>query len=191
MIILPEKKIRIVTPPHTASGNLHKTLCVGKIGAIWFEAEHIPDNPGDHHVIKCSRQQWENYGVVLVVRHPLDRLIGLYKHLRFHWSVELSNSIPHCKSFDEFVGVVGSDLNIISWFYRYTICRLIGNQKIDYLVRFENLEVELSDILKENISLLPAYPTKHDDWRLYYNEKTLHVAKKWAKDDLERFGYEC
>jgi hypothetical protein len=35
MILLQKQKLVIVTPPHTGSGALHKTLCTPEIGGIW------------------------------------------------------------------------------------------------------------------------------------------------------------
>tara|TARA_R110000744_G_scaffold63453_1_gene130580 strand:- start:4466 stop:5023 length:558 start_codon:yes stop_codon:yes gene_type:complete len=98
MILLQKQKLVIVTPPHTGSGALHKTLCTPEIGGIWVNGIN-PDGGIDHHY-GAIHDGWlqDGFEVITVIREPYARQYGIYKH--YIWWLELQDltvDIPYEK----------------------------------------------------------------------------------------------
>jgi len=195
MIVLEGRKLAIITPPHTASQNVQRALrwmCADPdLRAAWVMGP-TPDGVSyDHHVVDL-RNVWleEGYTTALVVRHPLDRLVGLWKHWLHYWEKSHAGKESILQSFPRFVQAVADDDEVrLSWLFRYTIARLVGDRQIDRLIRFENLGADLAALLDVPVVLPPAYESAHADWRSYYDSAALSLAIDWARDDIERYGY--
>lgn len=187
MIVIPDKQIVIITPPHTASGNIHRSLCSPEFGGLWVNSpnpEGIPDQHG--HGLSAA---WYGFRQVLVVRNPLDRLVGLFLH--HEWASEHN---PHLLTrpgltWVEFVeAVVTDDTTKLNWMFRWTITRLIEfAYRIDRVVRFESLQADLASHLGSTINIAPPY---HDanplaDW--FADPHIAEVANHWAYPDFRRF----
>lgn len=185
MIVLEEKRIVILTPPHTASGNLHRALCSPEVGGVWAVGLTPDGAVYDHHTIHVSAG-WCDFTVALVVRNPLDRLIGLHEH--------------HCRAGEkhgwqalpwwEFVARVLARDSALSWFYRSTISELIGPQRIDHVLRFESLTPDLTALLGRYVEL-PAGETEGHERSEYYRQLGVcRMAEWWGREDAARFGYQ-
>ena len=60
MIVFEDRKLVIITPPHTASGNLHRACC--KLGA-YHVLGPTPDGAGyDHHCATIG-EGWKDYQI--------------------------------------------------------------------------------------------------------------------------------
>jgi len=190
MIYFPERRIAIITPPHTASGSLHKTLCRHPFDGIWV---HGPDpyiGAIDHHYAGVQNS-WVTEGVktYLVVRNPYDRMIGLYLHYS-HWVNEIPDRtlVSWDDNFLEFAST--TDLH---WIFSKTISQIIKDYdaKYDEIIRYENIEEEVSKILGENVVL----PEKYHDFNIleeWYGSADIlgYINENWAIEDCEEFGYE-
>jgi hypothetical protein len=75
LIVLEEKDLVIITPPHTASRHLHKALCGPPHNGRWICGPN-PAGTWDHHVVVVP-SEWQDLRRVLVVRNPMTRLVGL------------------------------------------------------------------------------------------------------------------
>lgn len=195
MILLPEQKKVIITPPHTGSGNLHLALCNERHGGRWVIGPCVlsQGNDYDHHV-SVVPNGCEDYTVALVVRHPLSRLIGLWQHGRGwydehgpQWWCQRFGALP------DFVEAVARQADGLSWFYRATICDLLQGQRVDELIRFESLADDVANFLGRAVDLRPAYLGGNRPWQGYFavRPRLLYdTAKRWAAKDAERWGYE-
>lgn len=183
MIVLEDRELVVMTPPHTASGNLHRALCAPSMGGFWAIGQ-TPDGKGyDHHVTQVS-EGWRDFRVAVVVRHPLDRLIGLYEH--HQESAKLNGWQPI--AWWEFVAIVLSRHPDLSWFYRTTISELIGDQVPDVILRYESLAADLEQLFGNVV--LPSGWTEQRDWSAYYAQiGPCCQAEWWGRSDMERFGY--
>lgn len=192
MIALESKRLVIVTPPHTASGNLNRALCAPDWRGYRIDGA-TPTDPDvvSHHYAKIPTGFVSmRYRVALVVRHPLDRLIGLHRHAMYAVRVEGCETFPeNVEDFATFVRLVAADDNRLEWLYRWTIDRLVGPLKPDVLIRFETLQQDINMLLGGNVEMDGPHETAHDDWRTLHDPGTLAVATEWARPDLERFGY--
>ena len=190
MIAFPERELAIITPPHTASGNLHKVLC----GPLWNGTRVIgpcPDRDTWDHHLSCVEAGWMHFTVALVVRHPLSRLVGLWRHWVYHQD-KLEVQTPEC-AFHKFVAAVAAnDWHRLPYWCRFTISDLVARQRIDKLIRFELLADDLGGLLGEPVAL-PASEQHTASWQAKYAEydqKMLRLAEQWAAPDMERFGYD-
>lgn len=164
MIILPNKKLCIITPPHTASRHLHNALCKPEIGGIYCIGPN-PEGVSDHHYTqRCS--EYYDFKRVLIVRNPLDRAIGLFLH--YQWACENQPHTVEIKglSWLQFTTAMLNDDNALSWLYRYTISRLVRNESFDLIIKYENLILDISALLGFEIDMEPAYHPPHvrDEW---------------------------
>lgn len=185
MIVLEDRELVILTPPHTASGNLHRALCGSEFGGHWAIGP-TPDGSGhDHHIMKLA-EGWKDFRVALVVRHPLDRMIGLYEHHQKLSEDNGWNLIPWWL----FVAQALSKHADISWFYRTTICELIGDTQPDCVLRYESLSFDLENILGQSVPMLSGW-TDARVWESFYAQVgPCCQVEWWAACDMERWGYE-
>ena len=127
MIVFRKIKTLMVTPPHTASGNLVRGFCPP---AKCIEGPN-PDGLIDHHF--CRIDRYLDYRKVLVVRHPYTRFVGLYQHYVDSFC-KPANIFP--LDFNSYTEWILEDHPDISWMYKYTITDLINYYlKTDYSAR--------------------------------------------------------
>lgn len=184
MIVLEDRKLVILTPPHTASGNLHRALCSSQFGGMWAIGP-TPDGSGyDHHVTRIA-EGWRDFKVALVVRHPLDRLIGLYEH--HQEATRLGGWQPI--EWWMFVAMALEQHRDLSWFYRTTINDLIGTTNVDHVLRYESLDVDLIKLLGEPVPLSPGWVDARN-WSAFHAQiGVCCMAEWWGRNDMERFHY--
>jgi hypothetical protein len=67
---------------------------------------------------------------------------------------------------------------------------IYGDIQVDYIVKFENLEKDLSKILKTKVKLPHLNEGKKDNWKSYYESQDLaDIVYDLYKDDFEKLGY--
>lgn len=184
MIVFEDRKLIIITPPHTASGNLHRACC--RLGA-YHVLGPTPDGAGyDHHCATIG-EGWKGFRIACVVRHPLDRLIGLYEH---HQHIAaMSNWEP--VAWWQFVRMVLQQDSGLSWFYRTTIAELLRSHRCERHtpIKFESLQQELADKLGLDIELPPGW-TADRDWSAYRSQVNVCLmVEEWAAEDMTLGGY--
>ena len=184
MIVLEDRKIVILTPPHTASGNLHRALCGTEFNGRWAIGP-TPDAKGyDHHVTQVA-EGWREFTVALVVRHPLDRLIGLYEH--HQEEARIHNWQPI--SWWQFVAMSMEGNQDLSWFYRTTIHQLVGDTRIDCVLKYETIVEDIAGLIGKPVLLSPGW-VEERDWSSFYAQIGICcIAEWWGRDDMLRFGY--
>jgi hypothetical protein len=189
MILLPDKRTLIITPPKTASRSLGRALC----GRGPYEGQLVigPSMDGrvDHHtaVIPAGK---DGYRILASVRHPLDRLVSLWCHL-------VDEDKRHGRAtmaFYVFAAHIGRrDLGTIAGdpFFGWNLCDHLKGLAELRLVKYEQLEGDLA-AAELPIPPLPwlGRTSGRDEWPNYYDAATLACVEPWARPDCERFGYE-
>lgn len=154
MIVFPEKQKLIITPPHTASGNMHNSLCVNEYGGKWVIHENYA-GLYDQHGAQIATG-WDGYQIACVWRDPKDRLIGLWNH--YIWGYE--HGFEQKRTFREFIQQIVNDKGY--WMYRWTIARLLQKvRRVHKWIMFDNLEADVSEFVEQPWSCPSAYPRYH------------------------------
>ena len=185
MIYLKEQNITIITPPHTASGNMHKTLCSELYGGEWINGEcpfhHEKYNANHHYAVPV-----EGSKVYYVVRNPYTRLVGLFLH--YEWAQENIKTHLDYLCWEEFVI---NQKELANWMYRASLTEFITKANLnDYsILRYENIEADVSEAIGKKVELLPAYhdPIEISEW--YYDADILALAREWGREDCVRYDY--
>ena len=181
MIVFETKRLIIITPPHTASGMLHRVSHA--MGALCVVGP-TPDGYGfDQHF--CGRCVcWEDFRRVVVWRNPCHRLTGLYFHHQW-WA---ANQGWDPISLEQFVRhVVTDDSEALSWFYRYNQSRWLGAGTVDDVIRYENLQNDFGRVIEASVRL-PARPIEHPPHEHVWNDRLQDLAINWISED-ERFAF--
>lgn len=178
MIVFPEIKTLIITPPHTASGNLHRAFARK---GVWVEGPG-PDGYCDHHFYS-THPQYFGYRKILVVRHPYTRFIGLYRHHLYYCETEGIASY----GFEEYLKrVLENDLSL-SWMLRFTIVDLISyhlKKEVDASFLKEEFEIwKFEDLPKLPLGLPEV--EMNSRWTNYPDYGHEEEINEWGKKDLE------
>ncbi|MES9899564.1 MAG: sulfotransferase family protein [Sedimenticola sp.] len=137
------------------------------------------------------------------VRHPLDRLVSSYHHLK-KGGWKTGHDVDFFKShgdvtsqgFSEFVRWLSRENNcyehVVLIPQHEFIC--LGNHiMVDYLGRFESLEKDFSYISNQ-LSISQELPksnvTKHRRYSEYYDDDLIENCKNIYRRDFEIFGYD-
>lgn len=189
MIVFPDRQLLIMTPPHTASANLHLALCSPELGGIWVNGP-TPDNSDifDHHTTRCHCD-WSEFRRAIVIRHPFSRAVGLWFHL-----VEWNRAHGYgCSDFAQFAQWLAEDNTVhLSWMYRCTLTRWLGGLDSDdcYWLAYETLAEDLERLLETPVILKPGHRKMRGTWDRYVAaDHVVELLTRWASEDLRVFGY--
>lgn len=183
MIVLQQQRAVIVTPPRTASVSLHVALC-GSNAPLWVVGPLRPQSLHSAHETPCVPHQFAAFRVFVVCRHPLARLVSMWRH------VQETNWQPDCRlSFADFVRRAAAHPDDCYPAWHQTIGDITRGLEIAGELRFERLKDELLEKLGLTIALPHLNRTQHGPWRDYYDADTLAIATEWASGDMERFKY--
>jgi hypothetical protein len=179
----------IITTPRTAGRNICTALCRDAywvIGPDPFDEESI-----NHHCTKIHKG-WHRRGIVdealkiyIICRDPYTRLVGLFLH--YEWAQDKGLAEKYI-CWEEFV----YNKDKLNWMFNKTIAEFIKASGLeDYkIIRYENLEENLSKILGYEVSLPSKYHELINFKEWYHDPKLLkYVNDNWAKEDCELFGY--
>jgi hypothetical protein len=114
-------------------------------------------------------------------RNPWDRAIsGYFSASKSFDKKRFINNLPHYTA----------NQSCADYFY----VKKYNKLKLDYVVRFENLQEDF-DVICDKIGTprqkLPhANKSKHKHYTEYYDDETRQIVSKLYKKDIEHFGYE-
>ena len=186
MIISHPHQLVIITPPHTGSRSLNRSL-TEQISDTFACYGRTPDGPIDHHTTDVP-SGIDEYLRYVVVRHPLDRLVGLWFHLVW-WNTSHGDGIGRFRDFVQ--QVVNDDKRHLSIMYRYSVSDWVGDTKIAGVIHFESLAEELNGLFGVPISLYKTdttRPQKH--WAEFFDDAMIETCRKWAERDMVLGGYQ-
>ena len=147
-----------------------------------------------NHQLPCRRfnkEEWENNTYLLVVRHPIDRLVSaFYFHTGDFYQGGYMKLFPNLKSITslyEYFKYFSAIENTITPQYNYTF--LPSSEKsIDMILKFENLEEDLSKFLNIN-SGVPKKNTSPRAKKPTLTKKELEIILSYYNEDFKMFNY--
>lgn len=131
MIILPEHRLNLVTPPKCGSTSLHEALCRNpELRGIFVLGPSGDSGKFNRTICKhtiYAPMEYHNHDYVVVVRHPRDRFISLYYHyLRWHKNDQIS--------FEVYASRWRANVFKGEWFYHFTIAMLIAELHTNFRI---------------------------------------------------------
>lgn len=189
MIYLQDKHAVIFTPPHTASGNLHRFFCSPEVKGIWVNGPDPVTKVIDHHYaginIGWNHKANNQLKKILVVRNPYDRFIGLFLHFNYFRKKFLNKTdsitfMQFCKNRPG------------HWIYHRSIINHmnIHKTKFNHVVHYEHLEQELEQCLNMKVKLNDRYHEPNIVSDYFCNNNMLQLTKGIIKPDIKHFKYE-
>lgn len=178
MIVLPKHELVIITPPHTASGNLHWCLCSPEWGGYWVVGPNR-DGGMDHHFAQMIGG-WKHFRSVLIIRHPLNRLTGLYLH--YKWDKKRKNK-PYV-GWNDFVLAAYKKSHItLGCYIFYTTIEELIDFNPDIIIRYNSIEYDLTMLLGSTVKLKEKYHPTVNMKEYYKDDRIIELAIKWGLND--------
>jgi hypothetical protein len=178
--------------PKTAGISITKALYNKEVGHLplrYYEKRHA-------HTI-------ENLIKFTVVRNPWDRIYSAYHFLKAGGMAEypddkifFDKNISSYENFDHFVREWLTKKNAYSYIHFYPQLYFIETRKIklDYILRFENINIELPSIMSNHgihIELKKLNTSlKNQEYQSAYSQKSKDIVYKTYKKDIMLFKYE-
>lgn len=151
-----------------------------------------------------SEDKYKEYFKFATVRNPWDWVISHFSYIKMkksYWHSD-DNSTKYGKhpdydfvknlNFKQFLKAL-QDKKIKS-FYVNTPQSYWLDKDIDYIIRFENLQKDFSNVCKNigipNIVLPHENKSSRREYADYYDDEAIEIIKKIYWKDIERFNYE-
>lgn len=190
MIDLPDRRIGILTPPKCATHSLHAVFSAPP----WRGHTIVGPTIADRRLLDRHVRTWPNeldgHRKLVVVRHPLDRLVSLFLHFVRFEAAE-GRGTPSFNNFCRWV--VGPDRPpgfAPQLLYQWNLCQWLEGVAYDGVLKVESLA---EDLRGEGLAVesLPRENTsfRSRPWRAFYCAELLDLVRPWATPDCEQFGY--
>lgn len=125
-----------------------------------------------------------------VVRNPWDWNVSMYKYMLKNTKHFQHEWVKGFRDFDEYIRV---RCNGEMFQQKNFLFSNDGEQLVDYILRFENLDDDFQHICRhlEIEAKLPHLNISNKTpYREYYTDETRDAVSKTFKEDIELFGYE-
>lgn len=126
-----------------------------------------------------------------IIRNPFERTVSAFHYLQRYGFVEFSKNIE----FKQFVKTIFKEKGVeINFHFHEMIDRLVldGELLVDFVARLENIEEDWRFIAsKINVvdKLQKKNVTKHEDYRVYYDDESIEIVSNIYSRDIEYFKY--
>lgn len=175
-------KLIFIHIPRTGGSSIEKAL----VGKDWFNIESHTKHISASIAKRKYSDVWDEYTTFTVVRNPWDRLVSMRTT---GWWDKISNA-PASGSFYKFIENI-----TLCPHERYDSNLYVDmlDIELDYIIKFENLQAEFSNMLSDlniqNIKLPHVYKYNHKPFRQCYDQATRDLVSDIYKADIEKFGY--
>ena len=149
----------------------------------------------------------KDYRKFAIVRNPYERMVSMYAYLNgfltgkdllntYQWdnkseSYKIAETMKlNVDGFKEFVKDPTGEGWGDAWRLRLLNKQCYWVDKTVTILKYENLEDELSEFFGEKIDLQIINKTIHDDFSVYYDEESLDIVYNRYKEDFKRFNYD-
>lgn len=142
---------------------------------------------------------WNSYFKFCFVRNPWDRIVSHYFSSTQGDVHGRTYEFARGMSFDQFIErhVMTEKENKHVFPNRCLMCKDLSTwySGVDYIGRFENYEESIYDIFRKvGINEEPVIhhlnTTQHEDYRNYYNDRTVMMVYEKYRDEIEYLGYD-
>lgn len=189
MIILPNQRIAIMTPPKCGTNTLHNILGNDRWRGLCYVGP-TPISPAsyDRHVNKWPNEVLR-FRKLVVVRHPLIRLVSMYLHLTVRRGGG-GEAVPAFSDYAALVAAGGTVAPFSDALYTWNLNKWLMGVPADNILHTEHLMEELH-VEGLAVERMPrdgrSYKAK--PYHEFYTDETLAVVAPWAAPDCAAYGY--
>lgn len=149
------------------------------------------DLPTKHLSVSQARRHygervWNGFTKFAVVRNPWDRLVSMWATRSWHFTLDLAAPCD-MKSFLAQLRPHPNEK------YQSLQYHEILDEPLDYVLRFENLQSDLTRMLVERglppVALPHAEATHRGHYADYYTPETAAIVRAMFREDIARYGY--
>lgn len=190
-------------PPYftqTRSIFIHVPKCAGtSIGNALYPDAAIGHKTASSYQSRFP-QQYSDYFTYAFTRNPWDRVVSAWSYLKDNkgskHDAKWADFLNAYSSFEDFVLNWLCAENITRQIHfapqHLYICDNLGGVSLDFIGKFETINDDFNHIAKTigiNAELKQLNKTRKDDFRSYYNDKTVeHVGRVYQRD-IQLFNY--
>lgn len=154
-----------------------------------------------HASAKVTRDElgepiFSDYFKFAFVRNPWDWQVSMYHFILKEKEHPHHQQVSTFSSFSDYVKwMIGEEKPFARGAKRFQkdmLCDELGNIIVDYVGRYENLDYDFSYIcqfLNLNAKIPFLNKSTHKPYQYYYDQDTYNLVAKYAKDDIDLFGY--
>ena len=175
-------------PKNAGTSIINQFFDIGKIGTHFA-------------ILSYPKDIWEK--TFAISRNPYDRLISCYNYFKMdksYWHsddgstpYELHELYTYCNNnnFEIFVKdlCINNKFNNIHLQHQYKWVITPDNNIVTKILKLENINNELSSLLKETINLIKVNGSTNND-NNYYTEELREIVYKYYQKDFEYFKYD-
>jgi hypothetical protein len=193
MILLYTKQTAIITLPKTGSTSLFQTLCKPPhYGTFCIGPSGDDPDYYDHHSVILPQAGFK-WNVLVVVRHPLQRLVSLWGHLAKEKVMKMQNA----PSLESFINTL-ADNKYSFYFYQWNQSKILEKVNYDYtIIQTESMEEQLLELgildYKGELLNLNTFNIEQSSKSKPYTEilsaNMIEKLRWWWEPDSEKFNY--
>ena len=176
-MIIDQYKAIFVHIPKNAGTSIEKYFGNGSVRIQ-------PNKHADINEIKTKfKNSYNNYKKFTIIRNPYDKMVSWYFYLKRNLGenynvIEFNKWIKDPSKFWHADDPISYLKHQHEW--------IDDTVKI---IKFENLNKELSIFFNEKIILPITNKSNRDDYLSYYNKKSLDIVYKKYKEDFKKYNY--
>ena len=167
-------------------------LSIDKYKDVNLTYRFNPHTPPSELIEKVGMNFYNDYYKFAFVRNPWDWQVSLY-HFMMSDRTHFQHNIIKNMTFDQYINWrVNEDFNT-----EYSFLSERGDNEspitLDFIGKFENIENDLKyvcDHLGIDYNLPHVNKSNHKHYKEYYSKESWDLIAKYAKKDIEYFGYE-
>ncbi len=140
---------------------------------------------------RLGRELYDRYFSFAVVRNPWDWQVSLYHYALKHPTHHQHEFIKSLGDFSEYIRWRCSQERRLQKGFIYS---QNGNPLVNFIGRYENLEVDFRKICERIGIRVPPLPrlnvSRSRPYQEYYTPETIDLVRKAFVEDIETFGYD-
>lgn len=174
---------------------------IPKNGGTSFQKQFIKNDVGHYNITKLPENIWHK--TIAIIRNPFTRLISLYNYAKMkksYWhSIDKSTKydthdlFTYCNNntFTDFIKDISINKELFNHIHirpQYTWIITPNGDIVSKIIKLENVDEELSNLLKINVKLMKINESTDNKYRNYFNEETEEIVRNLYRKDFELFG---